>query len=70
MIDMEVIMQAEFLFVPDPKVSITPIVPRRVLVVDDSAAQRRVLSLSLARWGYKVTEACSGEAALKLCRWP
>ncbi|MFN7599445.1 MAG: PleD family two-component system response regulator, partial [Cereibacter sp.] len=45
-----------------------PIVPRRVLVVDDSAAQRRVLSLSLARWGYRVTEADSGEAALKLCQ--
>jgi hypothetical protein len=65
---MEVIVQAEFLFVPDPKVSSTPIIPRRVLVVDDSAAQRHVLSLSLARWGYRVTEADSGEAALKLCQ--
>ncbi len=41
---------------------------RRVLVVDDSAAQRRVLGLSLSRWGYKVTEADSGDAALRLCR--
>jgi sigma-B regulation protein RsbU (phosphoserine phosphatase) len=67
-INIEAIVQAEFLFVPDPKVSSTPIIPRRVLVVDDSAAQRRVLSLSLARWGYRVTEADSGEAALKLCQ--
>lgn len=41
---------------------------KRILVVDDSAAQRRVLSLSLARWGYEVAEAASGEAALELCR--
>jgi sigma-B regulation protein RsbU (phosphoserine phosphatase) len=34
---------------------------RDVLVVDDSAAQRRVLSLSLRRWGYRVTEAALGE---------
>lgn len=40
---------------------------RRVLVVDDSAAQRRVLSLSLLRWGYRVTEAGSGEEAIRLC---
>lgn len=42
--------------------------PRHVLVVDDSAAQRRVLALSLQRWGYHVTEAASGEAALDLCQ--
>jgi sigma-B regulation protein RsbU (phosphoserine phosphatase) len=36
--------------------------------VDDSAAQRRVLTLSLLRWGYRVTEADSGDAALRLCR--
>lgn len=40
----------------------------RVLVVDDSKAQRKILSLSLARWGYDVTEAASGEEALLLCR--
>lgn len=38
-----------------------------VLVVDDSKAQRRVLSMQLSRWGYRVTEAASGEEALALC---
>jgi phosphoserine phosphatase RsbU/P len=42
--------------------------PLRVLVVDDSKAQRKILSLSLARWGYGVVEAASGEEALALCR--
>ncbi len=41
---------------------------RRVLVVDDSRAQRRLLSVSLERGGYQVTEAASGEEALFLCR--
>ena len=39
-----------------------------VLVVDDSKAQRRMLSMQLARWGYRVTEAGSGEEALALCQ--
>jgi phosphoserine phosphatase RsbU/P len=42
--------------------------PLRVLVVDDSKAQRKILSLSLARWGYDVVEAASGDEALALCR--
>ncbi len=37
-----------------------------VLVVDDSKAQRRVLTLQLGRWGYRVTEAASGEEAMAL----
>ena len=41
--------------------------PLPVLVVDDSKAQRRVLALQLQRWGYKVTEAGSGEEALEAC---
>lgn len=41
--------------------------PLRVLVVDDSRAQRRVLSMYLNRWGYEVQEAASGEEALKVC---
>ena len=42
--------------------------PRRVLVVDDSRAQRMALRLQLARWGYAVTEAASGDEALALCK--
>jgi sigma-B regulation protein RsbU (phosphoserine phosphatase) len=42
--------------------------PRHVLVVDDSRAQRRILTMSLARSGYRVTEADSGMSALALCR--
>lgn len=41
---------------------------RHVLVVDDSRAQRLLLSLSLRKQGYVVTEAGSGEEALALCR--
>lgn len=43
-------------------------VGRHVLVVDDSRAQRRILSLALARGGYRVTEADSGLSAMALCR--
>lgn len=41
---------------------------RRVLVVDDSRPQRRLVAASLSRWGYQVQEAASGEAALAICR--
>ncbi len=41
---------------------------RRVLVADDSRAQRRMLALQLARWGYQVAEADTGDAALALAR--
>lgn len=40
---------------------------RRVMVVDDSRMQRRILSVSLGRLGYEVVEAGSGEEALALC---
>lgn len=39
-------------------------VVERVLVVDDSPAQRRVLSASLSRQGFEVVEAGSGQEAL------
>lgn len=39
---------------------------RPVLVVDDSKAQRRLLSRTLAKWGYETIEADSGEAALAI----
>ncbi len=40
---------------------------RRVLIVDDSRGQRRLLSLALQRGGYVVAEAGSAEEALGLC---
>lgn len=40
---------------------------RRVLVVDDSRMQRKILSASLSRYGYEVIEAGSGEEALEIC---
>jgi phosphoserine phosphatase RsbU/P len=43
-------------------------VPRHVLIVDDSRAQRHMLSMQLRRWGYQVTESESAVAALDLCR--
>ena len=42
--------------------------PRHVLVVDDSRAQRHMVSMQLHRWGYRVSECDSGQAALDLCR--
>lgn len=44
-----------------------PPLPLRVLVVDDSRAQRRLLTVSLERWGYQVAEAGSAEEGLALC---
>ncbi|WP_101066787.1 PP2C family protein-serine/threonine phosphatase [Roseovarius salinarum] len=41
---------------------------RRVLVLDDSRLQRRILAASLERWGFEILEADSGRAALDLCR--
>ena len=40
----------------------------RVLVVEDSRAQRRMLAALLGRWGYDVAEAASGDEALDLCQ--
>lgn len=39
---------------------------RSILVVDDSAAQRRLLSMTLRRRGYRVQEAASGQEAVAL----
>lgn len=41
--------------------------PHLVLVVDDSAMQRRILAATLSRAGYRVVEAASGEEALLIC---
>ncbi|MEM1351841.1 MAG: SpoIIE family protein phosphatase [Pseudomonadota bacterium] len=43
------------------------VVKRRILVVDDSRLQRKILSSSLARWGYEVIEAGTGEEAVEVC---
>ena len=40
---------------------------KHVLVVDDSRAQRHILSMQLRRWGYRVTESESADVALDLC---
>ena len=40
---------------------------RRVLVVDDSLVQRRILTLMLRRWGFDVVEAEDAEQGLALC---
>lgn len=37
---------------------------RRVLVVDDSLVQRKILTSTLKRWGFEVFDAASGEEAL------
>ncbi|MDO9639246.1 MAG: fused response regulator/phosphatase [Pseudotabrizicola sp.] len=42
--------------------------PWRVLVVDDSKAQRMMLTAALSRWGYAVDQAASGEEALLACQ--
>ncbi|MEM9970281.1 MAG: fused response regulator/phosphatase [Pseudomonadota bacterium] len=43
-------------------------VPRPILVVDDSKAQRVLLTKTRARAGYATVEAASGEEALELCQ--
>ena len=47
---------------PDATPSLSPI-----LVVDDSRAQRRLLTRTLEKWGYQTVEAASGRDALDLC---
>jgi phosphoserine phosphatase RsbU/P len=39
-----------------------------ILVVDDSRLQRKIVSANLTRWGYCVTEAASGQEALRICK--
>ena len=41
---------------------------QRVLVVDDSRLQRRILVASLRKWGFEVDEADSGFSALEICK--
>ncbi|MEX0338921.1 MAG: PP2C family protein-serine/threonine phosphatase [Arenibacterium sp.] len=42
--------------------------PKSVLVVDDSKLQRRLLTRFLSGWGFKVSEAASGDEAMDMCR--
>jgi sigma-B regulation protein RsbU (phosphoserine phosphatase) len=42
--------------------------PSVVLTVDDSRAQRSVLTRTIGKWGYTVVEAASGEEALQICK--
>lgn len=53
----------ERLAVPFDRTALSP-----VLVVDDSRAQRRLLTRTLERWGYQTVEAASGQDALDLCQ--
>ncbi|MEP2782401.1 MAG: SpoIIE family protein phosphatase [Pseudoruegeria sp.] len=41
---------------------------KKVLVVDDSYAQRRLLTAVLTRWGFSPVTAASGDEALELCK--
>lgn len=49
---------------PEGRVEVSDI---RVLVVDDSRAQRHILAMYLHRWGFDVLEAATAEQALALC---
>ena len=40
----------------------------KVLLVDDSRVQRRILNALLVKWGYNVIEAASGHEAMDICR--
>lgn len=41
---------------------------RRILLVDDSRAQLKIISSILRRWNYEVVEATSGEAAIEVAK--
>ncbi|MDA7963748.1 SpoIIE family protein phosphatase [Ruegeria sp.] len=41
---------------------------RKVLIVDDSRLQRRILAASLKKWGFEVIEADSGAEAIEICQ--
>ncbi len=53
--------------VPDGAIGRSNVSVARILVVDDSRSQRRILSAYLSRWGYRVYEAGSGAEALEIC---
>ncbi len=45
-----------------------PDAPNLVLVVDDSAMQRKMLTKALVKWGYDVLEAETGMEGLEICK--
>jgi DNA-binding NtrC family response regulator len=45
-----------------------PSQPRTILIVDDEAKMRAILSLWLTRHGFSVLEAGCGEEALRICK--
>ena len=45
-----------------------PDAPHLVLVVDDSAMQRKMLNKALCKWGYEVMEAENAQAGLEICK--
>lgn len=51
---------------PQSKASLGAIT--RILVLDDSRAQRRLIQTMLRRWGYDTIEAGSGAEALEICQ--
>lgn len=51
----------------EPRLEAAAASVRRVLVVDDSRLQRRILSGSLRKWGFDVIEADCGERAMEIC---
>jgi two-component system cell cycle sensor histidine kinase/response regulator CckA len=46
----------------------TPSQPKTILIVDDEAKMRTILSLWLTRYGFAVLEAECGEEALRICK--
>jgi sigma-B regulation protein RsbU (phosphoserine phosphatase) len=59
-----------------PAISVAPVVvpslrpPPRVLVIDDSGAQRKMLLTLLRRWGFEATACADAEDALAIARDP
>ncbi|MEL6562871.1 MAG: SpoIIE family protein phosphatase [Pseudomonadota bacterium] len=51
----------------EPNGDAKPSPVQRVLIVDDSRLQRKILCSSVKRWGFEVYEAASGEEALDIC---
>ena len=42
--------------------------PLRILVVDDSRLQRKLVSVHLKKWGFTILEAASGTEAMEICQ--